>query len=271
MANKIRPYHMDLAIAAAATVAMHSMTKAANRHTATARIQSTSILPAFGISWGRNVINAVTSDWANKLLPKLRYSPLPRLHYDNLAAMFKTAYPNPYSVIPEWGEWKQLADAYMLDRRFLLKSIAQTIALLSYRGIPDPGALSVLDARAAETMATAAPDAGPMRTIWRLSRTAAAAVASNEHLAVPESGLPADSFKRAAKRCIWSMGRTRPINPLIRLNLHAPPSFGENGPIATDRSVEEAEDIPLQGEPLHQGTHAAKYDETNSRLPPFGC
>ena len=140
--------------------------------------------------------------------------------------MFKTAYSNPYSLIPEWDEWKQLSDAYMSDRSFPRKTIAQAITFLSARIIPDPGSLDVLDASVIETMATDAPDAGPLRTIWRLSRTAAAAVASNEHLAVPQSGLPADSFKRAAMRCIWSMGRRRPNNPLIRLNLHAPPSFG---------------------------------------------
>ena len=39
--TKIRPDHMDLAIAAASTVVMGSMTKAANRHAATARILST--------------------------------------------------------------------------------------------------------------------------------------------------------------------------------------------------------------------------------------
>ena len=228
--NKIRTDHMDLAIAAAATVVMESMTKAANRHAATARSLSTAIAPAFGISWNRNVINAVTSDWINKLLLKLRNSPLPRLRYDKIATMFKTAYSNPYSLIPEWTEWKQLAGAYMLDRRFPHETIAQTITFLLSRSLPDPGALAVLDASAIETMATASPDAGPLRTIWRLPRTAAAAVVSNEHLALPESGLSADSFKKAANRRIWPMERRRPNRPLVRLKLHAPPSFGKMGP-----------------------------------------
>ena len=73
---KIRPYHVDMAIAAAATLVMESMTRAANHHAASARSLATAILPAFGISWNRNVINAVTREWTNLLL-KLRNSPLP--------------------------------------------------------------------------------------------------------------------------------------------------------------------------------------------------
>ena len=227
---KIRPVHMDLAIAAAATVVMESMTNAANRHAATARSLSTAILPAFGIRWNRNVINAVTRGWIDNLLLKLRNSPTPRLRYDKLAAMSQTAFGNPYSLNPERDEWKQLADSYVLDKRFYQEVIAQTITFLSVRRIPDPGALAVLGAGAIETMATAAPDAGPLRTIWRLSRTAAAAVAPNEHLALPDSVLSDDAFKRADIRCIWPMGRRHPNRPIIRLQLKAPPSFGKMGP-----------------------------------------
>ena len=118
----------------------------------------------------------------------------------------------------------------MLDRRFPQETIAKTITSTSARIIPDPGALDILDASAIETMATAAPDAGPLRTVWCLSRTAAAAVASNEHLALPESGLSADSFKRADTRYIWPMERRHPNKPLVRLELNAHPSFGEMGP-----------------------------------------
>ena len=164
------------------------------------------------------------------MLLKLRNSALPRLRYDKLAAMFMAAFCNPYSLNPERVEWKQLADAYMLDRRFSQEVIAQAITFLSARSIPDPGALAVLDAGAIETMATTAPDAGPLRTIWRLSRTAAAAVASNEHLALSDSGLSADSFKKAAKRRIFLMERRHPDRPLIRLQMKAPHSFGKMGP-----------------------------------------
>ena len=182
---KIRPDHMDLAIAAASALVMESTTKAANRPAASSRSLATAILPAFGISWNRNVTNAVARGWINNLLVKLRNSPLPRIRYDKLAALFKTAFCKPYSLNPEWDEWKQLADAYMLDRRFPQETIAQTITFLSARSIPDPGALAVLDASAIETMATAAPEAGPLRTKWRLSRAATAALAPNEHLALP--------------------------------------------------------------------------------------
>ena len=221
---------MDLAIAAAATVVMESMTKAANRHAATARSLSTATLPAFGIIWNRNVINSVTRGWINNLLLKLRNSPLPRLRYDKLAAVFKRAFCNPYFLNPEWAEWKQLADAYMLDRRVSLEVIAQSITFLSGRSIPDPGSLAASEAGSIETMATASPDVGPLRTIWRLSRTAAAAAAPNVRLALPDAGLSGDAFKKAAMRCICPMERRHPNRPLMRLHLKAHPSFGKMGP-----------------------------------------
>lgn len=86
---------MDLAISAAATLVMESMTNAANRHAATARSLSAAILPAFGIIWNPNVINAATRDWVDKLLSKLRNSPPPRLHYEKLSAPFKTSFLQP--------------------------------------------------------------------------------------------------------------------------------------------------------------------------------
>ena len=200
----VRPDHIDLAISAAAEVVLDSTTKAVDRYQATARSLGAAILPAFGISWGRNVINPVTRGGINNPLLKLRHSTLSRLHYDKLAALFKTAFPNPYSLHPEWALWKQLADSFIPERLFSEEIIAQTITFLSARSVPDPGALAILDAGALETMAVDAPEAGPLRTIWGLSRTAAA-VSSNEHLALPVDGLSAETFKKAVKRCQWSI------------------------------------------------------------------
>ena len=95
-----RPDHMNLAISAAAWLVIKSMTQAPNGPKATARILSAAILPAFGIIWNLEIIRAATTDAINKLLLKFRNSPLLRLRYDKLANMFKTAFPNPYSVIP---------------------------------------------------------------------------------------------------------------------------------------------------------------------------
>ena len=149
------------------------------------------------------------------------------MRYNKLADLFKTAFSLPYSIIPEWDEWKQMAGAFILDRRLSQEAIAHAITFLSARSVPDPGALAILDAGAIETMDVDAPDAGPLRTLWRLSRSARAAVSPNEHLALPENGFPAEAFKKAVRRCLWSMGRKLPPRAPIRKQLNAPASFGK--------------------------------------------
>ena len=69
--------------------------------------------------------------------------------------------------------------------------IAHAITFLAARKIPDPGALARLDAGAIETMDVDAPNANPIRTLWRLSRAALAAVSPNDHLPLPGKGLSA--------------------------------------------------------------------------------
>ena len=105
------PAHTNLATSAAASLVMDSMNRAANDPKATARGLAQAIFPAFGISWNRDIIQSLTRDAVNQLPLKLRNSPLPRLHYDRLAGMFKTDNSHPYSLIPEWAEWKHLVDA----------------------------------------------------------------------------------------------------------------------------------------------------------------
>ena len=244
---------MNLAISSVASLVMDSMNRAANCQMATARSLSAAILPAFGVRWNRDVTRAIASNRINELMLRLRNSPLRRLRYDKLPDMFNTAFCNPYSLIPEWAEWKHLAYSYMLDRRFPQEAIAQTITFLSDRCVSDPGALAILDAVAIETMAADAPNAGPLRTLWRIPRTAAAALSPNEHMALPEAGLSAGAFEKAVKRRIGSMDRKHPARPLVRKQLNAPSAIWKVGAIATDRSAETAEISPAQGGPLHLG------------------
>ena len=101
------PAQTNLAIAAAASLVVDSMNRAANDSKATARSLTQAILPAFGISWNRDIIQSLKPrDAVNKLLLKLRNSPLPRLHYDMLDGLFRTAFCHPYSLIPEWADRK---------------------------------------------------------------------------------------------------------------------------------------------------------------------
>ena len=221
---------MGIAISSDASLVVKSMADSANGPKETARILSSAILPASDISWNREIIHAATTDVLNKMLMKLRNSPLHRMRYDKLTNMFATAFSNPYALIPEWDEWKQMEDAYMPDRRFPQEAIAQTITFSTARCVPDPGALATLDAGSIETMAADSPNAGPLRTFGSLPRTASADVSPNEHLALPASGLSATAFKKAVKRCLWSLGRKYPPMPLVREQLKAPESFGKLGP-----------------------------------------
>ena len=133
MSTKPNPHRLNHAIAAAAQLVLGKISKAAGHPQATPRSLAHAILPAFGIDWNREVIDTVKRGEINKLLTKLRNSPLPRLHYDRLADLFKTAFLDPFSLIPEWAEWTQLSDTYLLGRRYPKEEIAQAITFLSAR------------------------------------------------------------------------------------------------------------------------------------------
>ena len=240
------PAQLNLAITAAASLVMDSMNRAANDPKATARSLPHAILPAFGISWNRDIIQSLARDAVNQLLLKLMNSPSPRLHYDNLAGMFKTAFPRPYSLIPEWDEWKHLVDAFMLDRRFSQEDIAHSVTFLTAKSVPDPGTLALLDAGAIEIIDGEAPNAGPIRTLWRLPRTSMADVSPDEHLPLPESGRAADVFKTAANRCLWSMDPEFPPRPIIRKRLNAPISFAKLGPAQKIGVLKRLKTAPVQ-------------------------
>ena len=157
------------------------MAKAANDPKATARSPSAAIIPASGISWGREIIRAVRTDTVVELLLKFRYSRLHRLRRYKLTIVFTTDFSNPYTLTPEWAARRKMADAYMKGRRFPKADIAQTITFLTARSVSDPGAPATLDAGSIVTLFLDTPDAGPLRTLWRLPRTASAAVSPNEH------------------------------------------------------------------------------------------
>ena len=89
---------MNQAISAAASLVMGSINKAACDPKASARSLAHAIAPAFGIAWNRAVTQPKPRGPPDKLLLKLRNSPLPRQHYDRLADLFKAAYAHPYSL-----------------------------------------------------------------------------------------------------------------------------------------------------------------------------
>ena len=79
-------------------------------------------------------------------------------------------------------------------------------------------------------MAASAPNAAPLRMVWRIARNATIALSSNDHLALPEKGLSADTFKKAVRQGLWSPDRRRPEGPATRKQLGAPAAFKKMGP-----------------------------------------
>ena len=121
---QLSPDHSNQDIAASASLVMGSINKAANDPKASARSLANALVPAFDIAWNREVAQDPPPDSPNKLLLKLRNSPLPKRHYERLADLFEAAYAHPYSLIPEWAERKHLVESFMLDRRFSQEDIA---------------------------------------------------------------------------------------------------------------------------------------------------
>ena len=244
--HKLSPAHMDYAAAAAAALVMDSMTRDANCPTASDRSLPAAIAPAVGVGWNRNVIAVITADSINKLMMMLRNSPLPRHRYDKLKDMFKTAFADVNSLLPEWAEWKQSDEVFMLDRRFSWGSIAKTISFLSARQSTDPGSLKALDSGAVESLAVLAPGAPPLRPLWRVALTVSAAVSPNDHLLLPENGMTSQVPKRAIKRSIWTIEKRNPGRPLIRKQLLAQASFARMGLSRRIRALRRLKSTPAR-------------------------
>ena len=70
---------------------MGKMKKAVSHSQDTPRSLAAAIIPAFGIKWNQEVINAVTRGEINRLLKKLKNPHHPRQYYDRLSDFFRMA------------------------------------------------------------------------------------------------------------------------------------------------------------------------------------
>ena len=86
-----------------------------------AHIISTTLVPLFGIRWVKNVVadfdNRPKNRRRNKLLERVRNSPLTRVDYDSLSDHFKMGPFASVDFLPVWEEWRTAAGRYRLDRR----------------------------------------------------------------------------------------------------------------------------------------------------------
>ena len=84
--------NLDTAASAAGKVISEKLNRQLGERDISARGLSQALIPLYGITWNRTVINLVVKDSVNNLFVRLRNSPLPRTEYDRLSAFFKKAY-----------------------------------------------------------------------------------------------------------------------------------------------------------------------------------
>ena len=84
--------NLDTAAAAAGKVVMEKLNRQLGQRDISARELPQALIPLYGITWNRAVINLVAKDSINQLFVRLRNSPLPRAEYGRLSSFFKKAY-----------------------------------------------------------------------------------------------------------------------------------------------------------------------------------
>ena len=98
----------DDAIFAAAKLAFDYARRRVFDEQATAQSIALSVVPLFGIRWGKKIAadsgRRQNDRRVNQLLAKVRNSALPRIEYDRLGDLFKLAYFAPCDFLPEWEE-----------------------------------------------------------------------------------------------------------------------------------------------------------------------
>ena len=206
--------NLDYAIIEAAELAFDHAWRGVFDPTATASRISTALVPLFGISWSKKVIVAVDqrplNRKINQLLGRVRNSPLPRTDYDRLADLFKFAFYAPAEFLPEWGEWRTIADRYRLDRRHTWSILASTVPQFVAAGVHSPFELAALDPAAVETAISSFDGRRDGREFWRAARLGNTRASSADALLLDQQNIDVRDFQRAVKRHRSELTRSAP-------------------------------------------------------------
>ena len=190
--------------------------------------------PLFGIRWSKKIIAALdrrqNNRRGNQLLAKVRNSALPRIEYDRLGDLFKRAYFAPGDFLPEWEEWRTIADRYRLGRRRSWAILAAVVSQLISAGVNSTLELAAIEPAALEVLTAPLDGRHAIRNFRRAARMVAANASSSDALILNQKDVDAHAFQRAVKRHRAELTRDDPDSGPSSSGLRLPEGFGRLGP-----------------------------------------
>ena len=230
------PNH-DTAVIAAAHLAFDHAWRNAFASNSPALSVSVALVPLFGIRWIKKITNAVKTHRINELLAKIRNSPVPRSDYDRVADLFKLAFFTPTEFLPEWGEWRLIADRYRLGRRHPWPPLAAAVTQFITDEVNPPFVFAGIEAEGAEPMISSFEGNAASRGFWGEARANAIRASSADPLFLGAQNIDVSSFQRALKPHRAELARD---SAAASSHLRLPAGFGRMGPIARIKAIQES-------------------------------
>ena len=233
------PNH-DSAVIAAAHLAFDHAWQAAFAPNATARIISVGRDPLFGISWNKKIIISTKTNRINELLATVRHSATHRPDYDRVADLFKLAFFTPANFLPEWEEWRTIADRYRLDRRHPWPVLATAVAQFITDEVNAPLELARFEAAGIEQMIAPFGEKAALRHLRRAARLQAVKASSADPLLLVTQDVDVITFQRAINRHRAELQRDRRDSSADPFHLSLSAGFERLGPMARILAIQES-------------------------------
>ena len=200
MSSNLPVENLDAAVAAAASVVLETMSRQVGQRDISARELSHALIPVYGLTWNRAVINCVAKDSINNLFGRLRNSARPRAEYGRLSAFFKKAYVAACTFPAELGGWRILAERCRLEMSIGWPAILSAATPLAGKGIGQPLSLAAVPLSSVFALCEGSPGPKAIAALRGVSRSSLAEGSSVGHLIPPRKFLTRDSITLDLKR-----------------------------------------------------------------------
>ena len=240
--------NLDTAAAAAGKVIMGKLNRQLGQRDISARELSRALIPLYGITWNRAVINLVVKDSINNLFVRLRNSPLPRAEYDRLSTFFKKAYATACSLPPDMVEWRVLAERFRSEMSLGWTVILSAVTSLAGKGIEKPLDLAEVPMSAVFALCEGTPHPQAIAALWSVSRSCLKGGTSADHLIPPHKFLTRESLTKALKRHTRQFQESGKLQVRVRNRVHLPGTFAKMGPAQKIQLLLKSDITPLQAD-----------------------
>ena len=190
----------DIAIAAAAELALAHLNLSIRATPATSLLLEQAIVPIFGIRWSAQALRRVGTSSLNEILCLLRNSPLSQASYARLAQLWKDALlVDPANFPLDWEIWRSLIENFNLDERFPLVTWIPVAQWCLGHNHTSPPTLALATAGALTLTATDFSPQSQLHLLWRTSVIAFADHSPATTARLTGSSRCAEDFRRHLK------------------------------------------------------------------------